>query len=302
MKILIRVILWLFSLPSWESSDRWGARIGRILHLFGVRKKVVMENLNRVFGATDAPPERKKTKEEIARISQACYENFGRVIVLYLRGGLMDEKFFAERWEVEGEEHFLRAMAKGRGVIAVGGHIGVWEFAIMKVGRMGYPAALIAKNVKNELMNRWVVDMRAHNKLATIQPKNSREEIIEVLKKGGFVVSVMDQNMRSRQGIFIDVLGRLASTVKSTPGIARESGAPVISGWARRIGPARYRLTFGPEIPWIADEDHDRERQLNTQNYSRALEKVILEKPEDWFWLHRRWKRRPEGEAEPVKS
>ncbi len=286
----------LFGLFSWETADRIGGGLGRALLFFGVRKRVVMENLTFVFGSEATPPERRKTPEQIRRICVGCYENFGRVIVMYLRFPLLTPEFFKERCTCENLDLVDRALEKGRGIVILGGHLGVWEFVLPYATSLGYRLNMIGKNMPNEYMNNLVIDFRKRSGSKFIPPKDSRDKVLKALAAGEVIALVFDQNMTERQGIFVDFFGKPASTVKSTVGIVRDSGAPVMGGILRRVGPARYHMKVYPEIPWIEHGDRDRERLLNTQSYARFIERAILESPEDWFWLHRRWKRRPQDE------
>lgn len=302
-RIILKLVTAILSWPSWETADRFGFALGRLAFRLGIRRELVLDNLTQVFASPNTPPERRRTPEQIRAIAIKAYENAFATFVMFARAQRMDAKFFAERFEADAAslDVLRRAHAAGRGVIAIGGHVGIWDVALMKVGRLGYPNAIIGKNIKNPVFDEWTKRVRADHGESTIPPKNSRPLIIDELRAGRLVTQAVDQNMTARLGTFVDVMGRAASTVRSTPGIVRETGCVVISGYARRIAPGRYRLIADPEVPWISHPDPERENLLNTQHYSRIFDRVILEKPEDWFWLHRRWKRRPENEDETAK-
>lgn len=291
-----------FGWMSWEASDRLGFAIGRLAFRLGVRRKVAIENLTQVFNSSYTRPDiPRKSPAEIEALARKVYENVFALWLMFVRGHKMDARFFEEHWFASDEslENLKRAHSAGRGVLAIGGHIGLWDVALMKVGRLGYPNALIGKNIKNPVVNQWTIDMRSIHGEKTLPPRNSRAAIVEELKAGRFVTQAVDQNMTARLGTFVEVMGRLASTVKSTPGIIRETGCSVIYGYARRAEPGRYELIVGPDIPWISDPDPVREDWLNAQNHSSIFEREILKRPEDWLWLHRRWKRRPKNDPPP---
>lgn len=296
-KIVVGIVTWLFRIPSWEISDRIGSLLGRVLCVLGVRKKVVMENLNFVFASESTPPERRKGPKEIRRICRGCYENFGRVIVNYLRWDLINKAYFEKYCTAENQEVLDHVLARGKGAVILGAHLGGWELSMMMGASLGYRVHLIAKTMPNPYIQEMAVRYRRANGVSNIPPKNSRDRVLAVLADNGVVALVFDQNMPGRRGVFVDFFGKAASTVKSTAGIVRDSGAGVIGAHIRRVAPARYKLTFYPEIPWIPHEDPDQERFLNTQRYARFIEESVLERPEDWFWLHRRWKRRPPEES-----
>lgn len=296
-KVLVNALVWFFCLFSWEAADKLGGGMGRLLLFFGVRKKVVDKNLAFVFSSEATLPDRRKTTRQIKEIRQVCYETLGRAIVNYLRYKLISPEFFKQHCTYESLEILDDALKKGKGVVVLGAHIGGWEMVMTCITALGYPVSLIAKNLPNPYLNDLIIDYRLKKGLKSIQPKNSRDEILKTLAANETVALVFDQSMTHRQGIFVDFFGRPASTVKSTAGIVRDSGAQVIGGVMRRTGPAQYKMMFYPEIPWIKDEDQEKEQLLNTQEFSRFVERAILEEPGQWFWLHNRWKRRPKKDA-----
>jgi Kdo2-lipid IVA lauroyltransferase/acyltransferase len=297
-RFLVKAVTWslgkFFCMFSWETADRLGTGLGRIILQLGIRKKVALENLAFVFDSETTPPDRRKTKDEIDRICKGAYETFGRQIVSYLRYELVSPEFFKEHCTYENVEILDQAMKKGRGVVVLGAHVGGWEMLMTCATAIGYPISLIAKNMPDPYIQKMVVKHRLRNGLKSIQPKNSREQVMETLSKNEIIALVFDQNMTKRLGIFVDMFGKPASTVKSTAGMVRESKAAVVGAVLRRVGVAQYHVKVYPEFLWIKHEDWETERFLNTQRWSRFIEEAILESPEQWFWLHRRWKRRPD--------
>jgi len=297
-KILVTGFSWFFSLFSWEKADAIGVRLGRLLLLLGVRKKVVMENLNFVFASKTTPDNRRKTAREIDDICRGCYETFGTAIVSYMRYKLLTPDFFKTHCTYENMEILDDLLKEGKGIVVLGAHIGGWEYVMTCASSIGYNISLIAKTIPNPYLNDLVISYRLKNNLKSIPPKDSRDRVLKALSENELIALVFDQNMPGRRGIFVDVFGKAASTVKSTAGIVRDSKAPVVGGVMRRVGPAKYHMKIYPQISWIKHENWERERFLNTQKWAKFIEEAILEAPEQWFWLHKRWKRRPEDEEE----
>ncbi|MBZ0273934.1 lysophospholipid acyltransferase family protein [bacterium] len=302
MRIVIAIFTWIFTRPSWERSEIWGERIGRLMWRVGIRKRVVMDNLHLVFASDTTPEGHRKDDAELAAICRAVYENLGRLIVLYFRTDLMDAAFFRDRFEAEGMEHLRDGIARGRGVLGIGMHFGILDIAMGKAAHeLDAPITLVGKNIKNPVVNNWFIESRRRMRFDTVGPKDTRQEILTRLGRNELVTMVLDQSMRERYAIYVNVMGRLTATNKSAAGLARDSGATVVPGWAYRVGPARYRLVAQPPIPYITHDDPDEERRLNTQAYVERLDAAILENPEHWFWLHRRWKRVKEIEDRKSK-
>jgi len=295
VRILIRGLVFPMRKLSWEGADRFGTAIGKLMYLLRVRRKVAMTNLDIAYG------DRKTTKEK-----EAIYRDslivLGRHVLDYMRAPLMDEKFFRDRFEFEGEELLREVYNRGRGVIFIGGHIGIWEFAASRIGTSGYPISIVAKKLANPVVDRLVVEARIGTNLGTIAHIHSMDRIKEGLKRGEGIIMAVDQNMKRSQGVFVEWMGRQASTVRSNAWLAREAQTPVLVGYAYRTAPGCFKLVIPEEVPWEPHpEDPDAELLINTRNQVRAVEKVIYQHPELWLWLHRRWKVQPEGTPNPYK-
>ncbi|MCZ7586567.1 MAG: lysophospholipid acyltransferase family protein [Deltaproteobacteria bacterium] len=296
-----RTVMFFFSIPSWETADRLGTALGVLAYRLGIRRGVVMENLEFVFASEKTPPDRRKSPEELQRIARATYANFGRVVVNYLRIFKQDDRFWAERTRCKNPEVLREALKRGKGAMVLVAHMGGWEMGTGIAAHQDWPSHIIVKRIANPVLNDLVNKGRRFTGVNPIPAKDSRDAIVAALDRNEVICLVFDQSMTHRQGIYIDFFGRPATAIKSTAGIVRDTGTAILGGANRRIGPGRYELVFYPEIPWVHHEDFEKARLINTQNYSRFIERVILEKPEDWFWLHRRWKIRG-GSDEAVEE
>ncbi len=277
---------------SWEGAYALGGAIGAVLCRLRVRWSVAKVNLDIAFGETKTPDEKKA-------IYRASLRNLGRQIVNYIRMPLMDDKFWAENFTIENERVLRDAYNQGRGVVFIYMHFGPWEMAGGKIAHCGYPLSVVAKAMKNPVVNRFLLDARASMLLGSIKHRDAMPRILEGLRRGEGIVMVIDQNMKRSQGVFVEWMGRVASTVRSASWLARESGAPVITGIARQTGPRSFEMKMLDEIPWQPHPDPAEELVINTQSYVRVLEQGIYAMPEEWFWLNRRWKVQPEGLANP---
>ena len=291
-RVLMAAFLFVLRRLSWESADKFGTGIGKLMALLRIRKDVAMTNLDIAFGDTRTRAE----KEQIYRNSMIT---LGRHALDYGRVAQMDDAFW-ERFEFEGEELLKNAYNRGKGVVFTGGHIGVWEIAAGRAGMAGYPISIVAKRMHNAYVDKMIVDARLAMNLGTVPHRDSMQRVMEGLRRGEGVILAIDQNMKRSQGVFIEWMGKTASTVRSNAWVVRETGAPVVAGYAYRVAPGRFKLVVTEEIPWEpVPDDPDRELLVNTQNQARAVEKIIYEKPELWLWIHRRWKVQPKGEPSP---
>ena len=294
VKLAVGIFAFIVRRLSWVGTDRLGSGLGWLMAFWGVRKKVAMVNLDIVYGD-------KKTTREKEAIYKASMLNLGRHSLNYLRVPLMDETFWAN-FEFVNQELLDQAYNQGKGIIFIGGHIGEWEIAAGRIGMAGYPIAIVAKKQPNPVVDQFIIDARIGMNLGTINHRKSMERVLEGLRNGEGVIMAVDQNMKRSQGIFVDWMGRTASTVRSNAWVARETGAPVVAGYAYRYAPAKYRLVITEKVPWEpCPDDPDRELLINTQNQASAVAKIIYDHPELWLWIHRRWKVQPDGVPNPYE-
>ena len=274
---------------------RLGALVGKLLHLFKIRRDVVMTNLDIVYGD-------KKSPEEKKAIYKAALVHLGRQVAIYLRTPLLDETFWKENVTWKKESIIRDAYNRGKGVIILSMHYGAWELPGGKFGMSGYPISNIIKIIKNPVTEKLLIDARLAMNLGTIPHKGSMKRIVEGLERGEGIIMAVDQNMKRSQGVFVDWFGRPASTIRSCAYLARQTGAAVVAGYSSQTDPDHIEVVILGEIPWEPyPEDPDKELLVNTRNYIKPFEKAIYDQPDQWLWLHRRWKVQPEGTPNPYK-
>jgi len=281
---------------SWQGVDRFGAAIGWLMYKLRIRRSIAMTNLDIVYGND-------KTAAEKEAIYKASLLNLGRHVLNYIVIPRMDDSFWDESFEFENEELLRDAYNRGKGVIFIGGHIGVWEIAAGRVGIAGYPISIVAKRIANPVVEKAIVQSRLKMNLGSVPHRDSMQRVMEGLRRGEGIIMAIDQNMKRSQGVMIDWLGHPASTVRSNAWVARETGAPVVAGYACRVAPGKFKLVVTEEVPWEAHpEDPDMELLINTRNQAKAVERIIYGNPEIWHWIHRRWKVQAEGVPSPYNN
>ncbi len=294
-RALIKIILSLVQRLSWNWAYRVGTFIGELFYCFKLRRHVAMTNLDIVYGNS-------KSSEEKDRIYRESLLNFGRLIINHLRLPYLGASFWKEKCTWKNERIFKDAMNRKKGVIIISGHIGLIDLSGGKIGMSGYPLAGIAKRIKNPVFDKFVVDARKAMNFGTIGHRNSMKRILKGLKQGEAIAMALDQNMKLSQGTFINWMGRQASSVYSPASIARKTGAPVIAAYCYQKGPDKFELVITEEITWEpCPEDREKEILINAQKQADAIQKIIYEHPELWFWIHRRWKTQPKGLKNPYR-
>ncbi len=190
----------------------------------------------------------------------------------------------------------LRVLLRGRGAILVTGHYGSWEICGFMLATLGFPVVAVMRPLDNPYLNRYLMDVRARRGLRLLYKKGASRSADDVLASGGTLAFIADQNA-GRKGLFVDFFGVRASTYKSIGLLAIRHNVPVVVGYARRLSP-RFEYEVGVHrviepAEWAGRPD---ELLWLTQEYTRGIEEMVREHPEQYLWIHRRWKSRPRDE------
>jgi KDO2-lipid IV(A) lauroyltransferase len=261
---------------------------GKLLyHLLPYRRGIVLENLRRVFGDVLA-------EMEICRLAQAYYAHYFRFLLEILRHPFISTKRRNSWVKVENMESPLRAHAQGKGVFLLTGHFGNFEVATL-AGISRFPQYrglffFIRRAIKPAWVNALVWWRYRRAGFGTLPKRGSIDGIFEALAQGGLVVYVFDQHAESSDGVTVDFLGHPAGTFKSLAVLALETGAPVIPASSWREPDGTHVIRFEEPLPVIECDDPGEAIRLNTRAYNTALEQMLLRHPEQWIWMHRRWK------------
>ncbi|HSD49837.1 MAG TPA: 4'-phosphopantetheinyl transferase superfamily protein [Candidatus Methylomirabilis sp.] len=265
-----------------------------IYHLLPIRRRVVLSNLRRVFGSV-------VTDAEIRRLGQAHYAHLARLVGEFLRFYWLSNVRRAALVRVENIEAMLRAADQGKGVLVLTGHFGNWEIATV-AGISGFPQYRGRIHfVRRPLQPHWfdaLVTRRFRRAGFGVLPKRGAlEAILQRLEAGDAVVFVFDQHAGGTDGIPVEFFGYPAGTFRSLAILALATGTPVVPAASWREPDGRHVLRFEEALPLIECEDTNQAIRKNTRAYNAALERLVLRHPEQWFWVHRRWKVIEQGRA-----
>jgi KDO2-lipid IV(A) lauroyltransferase len=270
-----------------------------IFQLFPVRRRVVLDNLRRVFGAT--VPE-----EEIRRIAQAHYAHLWRLIWEFVVFPWLTPAQRAARAWVENPETIIAAHARGKGVIVVTGHFGNWEVSTA-AGIASFPQAqgkfyFVRRPFKPRWLDAVIIRRFRQAGFGVLPKSGSLEAILERLNAGDIVVFPFDQHAGPRDGVRVEFFGHAAGTFRSVALIAQASGAPVLPASSWRGPDGRHVLRFEDPLELVQREDVGEEIRANTRLFNASLERIILRHPEQWWWVHRRWKEWPAKKTRIARS
>ena len=261
---------------------------GRFLYRFvRLRRDVVLENLRRVFGDT-APP------AEIERLAAAHYGHLWRLAGEFIRFPWMSEARKQALVRVENLDALVAAMARGKGVLILTGHFGNWEVAttaaIAQFPHMRGRFHFVRRALKPQWLDRLVTHRFNRAGFGVFPKRGSLDAMLARLEQGDVIVFPFDQHARPPDGIEVDFFGDPAWTFKSLAIITLATGAPVLPAAAWREPGGRHVLRFEEALPLIECENTNEAIRRNTLAHNRALERLVLRHPEQWYWVHRRWK------------
>lgn len=267
------------ALPRGAAARELGSTLGRAVASTGVRRAVVSENLRIAF------PE--KSEPERAAIERGCYEHFGRIIVDTARFPEWTDAEIRERVVMENRAHLDEALAAGRGALIATGHIGCYDVGAPRISMEIAPVTSVYQGVRNPYIEEWIVRIRCQRGARVAKRGMGFRKVYAALKRNECVAILADQDAGS-SGLFIPFFGRDASTLSGPAEFALRTGAALLTAFAPVEG-ERYTVRFEPVIPHSDVETMMRE-------YNRRLEAAIRRRPEQYFWLHKRWKTRPPRE------
>src|SRR5579884_3798858 len=216
---------------------------------------------------------------EFARFPRYTSENIDKVILL------------------DGHENFLAGLQRGKGVLFLTGHIGAWELSSFAHALYGYPLHYMARPLDHPRVDALINHYRGLSGNLPIFKNESARAMLKILKEAGTIGILADQNTMRDEGVFVDFFGTPACTTTGIARVALHTDAAVVPGYAYWDSNLRkYRLRFEPPIELIRTGDTERDVVANTERFAKALEEIIRKHPEQWVWVHARWKTRPKGE------
>ena len=216
---------------------------------------------------------------EFARLPRLTKQNIQDIVIL------------------DGHENFLEGHQRGKGVLYLTGHIGAWELSSFAHALYGYPLHYMARPLDNQRLDALVNRYRCGSGNLPIFKNESARATLRILKDSGTIGILADQNTLPAEGVFVDFFGKLACTTTGIARVALHTGAAVVPGfayWDESI--RKYRLRFEPPVELIRTGDTERDVFENTQKFTKVLEEIIRKYPDQWVWVHARWKTRPAGE------
>jgi len=225
------------------------------------------------------------------RIATGIFHSIARLALTFARFPKINRQNVSQWIRYEGLENFENARARGKGVLIATAHFGNWEFSAFAHAYLSAPMHVVVRPIDNPKIDELVETRRGLSGNHIIKKKDAARSILRALHAGGAVGVLIDQNTTPSEGVFIEFFGVQACAGSAFAKLANHSGAAVVPGyalWSDKEG--KYVLTFEPEIEMTGNLKQD------TQRIHARLEAAIRKYPDQWLWIHRRWKTRPPSE------
>ena len=268
-----------------------GATFGRIVYMAHAKlRRVGLRNLEIAF------PEMPEAEREA--VLKRVFDGMGRQLAEFVRFPKLTRENIAEVAVHDGLENFIAAQQRGKGVLLLTGHFGAWELGSFAHSLYGYPIKIVVRDLDNPLINNFVKRYRTLHGNSTFDNREFARALISSMRAGDTVGILMDTNMTPPQGVFVDFFGHLAATASGTARVALKTDAAVVPAftlWDEKLG--KYRIRFEPALELVRTGDAEADAVANTAKFTKALEACVRAYPDQWIWVHRRWKTRPAGEA-----
>ncbi|HSS18531.1 MAG TPA: lysophospholipid acyltransferase family protein [Pyrinomonadaceae bacterium] len=271
-----------------------GINVGRVgYRLLGRLRRTGMRNLEIAF--PDLP------EAERQRLLLGSYESLGRLLGEFsqLHRATREKLKKIIDYDEVGLAHLREAEKQKRGIIFLTGHLGVWELHSFGWSALEYPLSFLVRPLDNPRIEEMIEAVRTRFGNRAIDKQSAARRALRVLREGGTLGILSDLNTQTREGVFVPFFGTLACTTAGIATLALKTDAVVIptcAVWNKER--QRYFFHGDPPVELVRTGDHQKDIEINTANFAAAVERMVRLYPDQWLWIHKRWKTRPEGEPE----
>ncbi len=271
-----------------------GLTIGRLAYVLpGNLRRTGKRNLKIAF------PEMAELERK--RLLRGCFASLGRLLGEFSQLPKATPESLRKIIEYDevGLAHLREAERNKRGVIFLTGHLGVWELHSFGWSALEYPLSFLVRPLDNPRIEEMIESVRTRFGNRAIDKQSAARQSLRVLREGGTLGILSDLNTQTREGVFVPFFGKLACTTAGIATLALKTDAVVIptcAVWNKER--KRYFFHGDPPVELIRTGDHAKDLEVNTANFAAAVERMVRLYPDQWLWIHKRWKTRPPGEPE----
>jgi Kdo2-lipid IVA lauroyltransferase/acyltransferase len=237
------------------------------------------------------------TDEARLRVLRGSFENLGRLLVEFTHFPELNKGNISQFVVHDGLANYLEALRRGRGIIFMTAHFGAWELSSFAHALYGYPLKFLVRPLDNDRVEKLISGYRTSSGNTPIQRRSATRDVLKALRHNEAVGILFDQNTTRSEGVFAEFFDIPAATTPSIALFALRTGAAVVPGfliWDESL--RKHRLRLDPPVDLIDTGNLERDVLENTKLFNRILESYVRKYPDQWLWIHRRWKTRPENE------
>ena len=265
-----------------------GTVLGRAFHaLDGGHRRLAIDNLQAAFPL--------QSRQQSGVIARRMFEHFGQLLMVLLKFSTLAPREMLAHVEFEGEDRVRSAHGHGRGVLLVTGHFGFWEINALVHSLVLKPISVLARPLDNPILHELLEQVRTSTGNSVIYRRGAIRRVLRALAANQAVAVLIDQHMQSADAVYVDFFNRPAATTSALAALALKTGAPVVPVFALPLPGGRFRMVYEHPVTPPAPDSPDAVREF-TQRCTDVLEMYVRRYPEQWLWMHRRWRDVPAGE------
>ena len=288
---LARILLTILGVLPHSLAIGLGRFLGQIAYLLPTRlRRTGWRNLDIAFPALPS--------EEKQRLLRGCFESLGRLLGEVSQFPRLTRERLRQMIDYDvGVARVLATEAEHRGVIFLTGHLGAWEVLSFGWSALEYPISFLVRPIDNPRIEEMIESLRTRFGNTVIDKKAAARRALKVLREGGSLGILSDLNTQEREGVFVPFFGKLACTNAGIATLALKTDAvvfPACAMWDAKRG--KYFFHCDPPVELMRTGYHQKDVEVNTARFAAAMERMVRLYPDQWLWIHRRWKTRPPGE------
>ena len=263
--------------------------IGRILgaiiyHVDIPHKRIVTRNLKFAYSEW--------ADEEVYRVSRKVFRNLGIAILEILQMAFFSKEDFLQNIRIRGEEHLFDAVAGGKGIIIISAHLGNWEAAsLFSPCYFGYPVTVVVRKIESGIINRWILKLKTRFGNSIIDKEGALPEMMQTLRSGKILAMMIDQGTTKSEGVELLFYGKKVTVTPAAAMLALRCKSPVLPVFCIREEDQKLAIIIEPPVQLVRTKDLRDDLKTNTQIMTDVIEKAVRKYPDQWLWLHKRWKR-----------
>lgn len=265
--------------------SRIGKVLGILVYFIDVRhRRIVRRNLKFVY--PEWPPERVK------KVSKRVFQNLGITILEICQMICFSSDDILDKVKIRGQEHLLNAMHNNKGAILISAHLGNWEIVpLFWPLYFNTPITIVARKIRNKIINRWIYGLRTRFGSRVIYKDVALPEMTRTLRQGKILGILIDQGTKSSLGVKITFSNKFVTATPAASLLAMRCKIPVLPAFCTRNDDGTFTINIEPPLVLKRTDDLSADLKTNTQIMTDAIEKAVRKYPEQWFWVHKRWRK-----------